>query len=140
MALLFHGVPRCLAVVTAIVFCLLGASLPLGRRSVMVHTRSTAGRLKRKYRALELGFAPSVERSVSGPPVFYGGTYESPPPVFYGVESSNPSERRHTFSPPGNDYFLGLPTVPPPPFGFHGLFSWPAPPVKTSAKVRRSGL
>ena len=84
VALLLHGVPRCLCVATAITLCLLGASS-------MVHTRSAAGRSKRKYRALDLGFAPSLQRSTSGPPVVYGGTYESPPPVFYGVELSYPS-------------------------------------------------
>ena len=71
---------------------------------IMVHTRSAAGRSRRKYRALDLGFAP--------PPVFYGveSSHPSvtPPTVFYGVESSN----QHT--------------IPPPPWGVRGPYPRPA--------------
>ena len=93
----------------------------------MVHTRSAAGRSRRKYRALDMGFVP--------PLVFYGVESShptvTPPPVFYGVESSD-----HY----ANDYTFGLSAVPPPPGASRGSYPWPAPLVKTSTKARRSGL
>ena len=93
----------------------------------MVHTRSAAGRSRRNYRAMDLGFVP--------PPVFYGVESNhpsvTPPPVFYGVESSNQYD---------NDFAFGRSAVPPPPCGFRGLYPCPPPSAKTSTKARRSGL
>ena len=78
----------------------------------MVHSRSSAVRSRRYYRALDLGFVP--------PPSGAGWNRPSvaPPSGFYDVESSYHYDI---------GYSGGRFPVPPPPWGHRGIYSCTAP-------------